>query len=277
MSSFKVRNMKIFLGALMVFFVTGEDSITIEGFLNESVHLPCNCSGRDLREEFRWQKGKGDNAQVLFSYNSIYNIREKFKGKVHLSAPEGGANCDFFLTNITAGDQETYVCSFKRSGGYTYRSVDLKVYARYNRCVKNVSAKVFQCDVNGRYRDAEIWWKMDGKRLKNSTTDNIAHYYSWDNSTGLHHFHSKFITNRSLTATPSCHVQAKYEFKISETCEPETSPSQEIPQHSWRYLTIIPVTLVLGIFVYLCYRFRLSRRKGQRQFCIETQKMKVTA
>lgn len=250
----------------MVFFVSGEDRTTIEGFLNQSVRLPCNCSRRNLKEEFRWQIERTDDVpEVLFNYNGTYNEHEKYKERVHSSSPEGSRNCDIFLTNITAEDQGIYVCSFWRPG-YTRIFVDLKVYATYNIYVKD--PKVFHCDVQGHYGDAEIRWRLAEDFLTNSTVDDLTHYDLWNASTGLHQFHSIFITHRNLTAPPSCHVEAKYKLTNIKTCETKTGSlagPQEIPQNSRRVFVIISLTLVLGVFIFLCHRFTSTRRR-QEQF-----------
>lgn len=242
----------------MVLFVSGENKITIEGFLNETAHLPCNCSGIDLSKGFRWQKqGRND---VVFQYEGANNVPSKYKRRVHLMSTEGGVNCGVRLTNIQIEDQGTYECLFQ-TPVYKIILVELKVSARYDICEKNKSAKVFHCDVKGHYRDAWIQWILDGNILKNSTMDNMTNS-SWSSSPGHYHFHSKLITNRNLTAIPSCEVAAKgIPTTLNEICEPEKGGQKEIPQNSMLFLVIIPVSLVLGVSIYLCHRLRLSRRQ----------------
>lgn len=251
----------------MLLFVSGEDTTTmIDGFLNESVRLPCDCSGR-TSERFWWQKD--DRVKnILFKNNTVYKVNEKYNETVSLLYPEDSSKCDILLTSITAEDSGKYRCAFEKQG-YTINFVNLTVFATYNICRRTVNEKVFLCDVKGRYGEAEILWRLDGDFLKNSTTDSITHDYSWDPSSHLHQLHSEFSTNRNLTARPSCHVEAKYKFlQVNEICEPErvTGLVKKSPPNSWKSLAIIPIALAFGVFLYLCHRFRSSWGRQEHDF-----------
>lgn len=116
-------------------FVVGEDSTTIQGFLDKSVCLPCNCSERIHDGEFRWQiKGTND---LLLKYNGTYHVGENYKKRVSLISPDESSNCSLLLNNIAAEDQGTYVCSYFNPGYITF-SVELQVSGGSLLCTPKV-------------------------------------------------------------------------------------------------------------------------------------------
>lgn len=92
--------------------------------------------------------------------------------------------------------------------------------ARYTVC-KKADGKSVKCHVIGRYREAEIQWTLDGRRLTNSSTTNITNCPCTLNATGLYHFHSTLSTTLNTTSELKCDVKAKgLATNISLYCEP---------------------------------------------------------
>lgn len=69
------------------------------------------------------------------------------------------------------------------------------------------SVKVFQCDIKGRYRGAEIWWHLDGQ-LHQDSPSTTCKYTKIMNASGFYPFTIKHITKLSRTSTPTCDVKA---------------------------------------------------------------------
>lgn len=120
--------MRIFLGALMLLIVSGDDEV-INGTLGRSVLLPCNCSNRNLNKEFKWQMEQ----ECLIYNNSTINTSCKSQAKVFVA--ENSSNCSLLLTNITANDQGKYRCMFYVDDMYKYSSISLNISAE-PRCDK---------------------------------------------------------------------------------------------------------------------------------------------
>ncbi|XP_042351270.1 butyrophilin subfamily 3 member A2-like [Plectropomus leopardus] len=260
--------MKTLLGVLMVFIVSG-DNETINGTLEESVLLPCNCSMRNLNKELRWQVEKAHMTLVFKHNENSSNFYGTYKGRGTTFLSENSNNCSFLLTNITADDQGRYICIFHVQDTYQQSHVNLSVSAKYNVCQhENLSGsgKVFKCYVKGRYREAEIQWNLNGELLHNSTTTYITHtHHVLDAASGFYHFNSTLSTKLNWTSKPTCNVKAKG-ISTSSDCSPEFYKLvRETLNLRFRYLTIIPIMLVLGFFLLLsCSNFsRSSRRTGE--------------
>ncbi|XP_074515127.1 uncharacterized protein LOC141782519 [Sebastes fasciatus] len=253
--------MRTFLALLMVLIVSGGE-VTREGVLGESVLLPCNCSERDLDEEFQWQKETPKKEPV---FNGT-TFEDKYKGRAKIFLPENNNNCSILLTNITAEDQGEYTCRFYSGRVYNKEYVNLSLSARYNVCQKadNLS-KVFQCDVTGGHGEAWIQWDLDGQLLTNSTTTSITHTYNLDAPTGLYHFHSTLSTKLNWTSKPRCDVKAKdLSTIINSACIGRTEGHVEVPdrdryRYRYRSLIIFPIMLVIGLSLFLKYRWNFSQ------------------
>nr|XP_020465088.1 butyrophilin subfamily 3 member A2-like isoform X2 [Monopterus albus] len=253
--------MKIFLGVLMLLTVSGNDDVTIEGLLEDSVFLPCLCINETKEFSFGWQKDEQSKDPVsLFKIYSGFSDLYKSRAKVFLH--ENGSNCSLLLTNITANDQGKYRCWFQ-NGKYSRTFIHLKVFANYNVCQKNStssqdgSLNVFQCNAEGRYREAEIQWYLDGQVLTNSSSTHITHTYTLDVRPGLYSFSSKLVTELNWTSEPTCQVKAK-NISARSSCVPEPAPQQsnQEPHGLRKYLKVIPIVLVLGISLVLWCRWK---------------------
>ncbi|XP_044072523.1 butyrophilin subfamily 3 member A2 [Siniperca chuatsi] len=254
-----------FLGVLMVLTVSGDE--VIEGVLEDSVLLPCNCSDINLNEEFKWQM-ENPLVLVLKYHSNTANFSGRYKGRAKTFLNKTNNNCSVLLTNITAADQGKYSCRFHRENQYQFLYVNLNVSASYSVCQRapnnisgDLSVKDFQCDVSGRYGDAEIQWKLDGQLLTNSSTTNITNKYTRNAPAGLYHFHSKLITKLNMTSAPTCEVKAKgISTVISYECgavnEPVRNPK---PEYVVRYIKAIPIMLVLGLSLVLWRRCKFSQ------------------
>ncbi|XP_070770864.1 CD276 antigen homolog [Enoplosus armatus] len=259
--------MRTFLGVLMVVIVSGDEETQVTGVLEDSVHLPCNCSERDLDKEFQWQMEEPKKTLVLNYNSNTSNLDDRYEGRAKIFLNETKNNCSVLLTNIAVGDQGKYRCSFHSQDQYKAFFVNLKVSASYNVCQDsannlngNLSVKVFQCDVNGRYRDTEIQWNLDGQLLANASTTNIMNTYTLDAPTGLYHFHSTLGTELNTNPEPTCVVKAKgISTKISYGCRPVTEPFQGGPKCIWRYVKIIPIILVIVLSLVLWRRGKFSQ------------------
>lgn len=184
---------------------------------------------------------------MLKYHNNPPNFFGRYMGRAEIFLPENSNNCSLLLTNTTADDLGKYRCSFYSKGIYKKAFVYLNISgesvirhaylqyllghsftheftaelwsnfnsshlspASYNVCQKGDSSlKVFQCDVEGRYKEAEIQWNLDGQLLTDSPTTRITHANTLDAPSGLYHFTSKLITKLNGTSSPVCDVKAK--------------------------------------------------------------------
>lgn len=249
--------MRTFLLALLVFTVSGDDE-TVVGFFGESVLLSCNCSERDLDFGFQWQKETKPNPMLVLKYSKTLNVNGSYKDRTFLA--ENSADCSVNLTNITADDHGRYRCSFSLYGLYQRFYVNLNVSARYTICQNesdnNPDVKSVECHVEGRYRETEIQWKLDGQlHINQSTTvDNRTH-------NGLYHFRSTFNISKHRTSEPKCHVKAKgLSTNITFSCDPVMAPISYPEEMRVRYLKFIPIVMVLGFSLVLWCRWRSSQR-----------------
>lgn len=249
--------MKTLLGALMVLIVSGHAK-AITGNLYDSVLLPCNCSQRNM-DEFSWQMDE-PNVMLLLQYNrTTSEFYGRYKGRAKIYLSENSDNCSVLLTNVKVDDQGKYRCIFRRQETYQRIFVNLSVSARYNVCQTpgkmTANGMIFECDVKGHYRKAEIQWKLDGQCLTNSTTTYITHTYARDALIGLYHFNSKLSTKLNWTSEPTCHVKAKgVSAIISYDCNASSGHKGDPHFFRYRYLTIIPIMLVLGLSLLLWCR-----------------------
>ncbi|XP_049449267.1 T-lymphocyte activation antigen CD80-like [Epinephelus fuscoguttatus] len=255
--------MRTFLGVLMVIIVSG-DNETIKGSLDGSVLLQCNCSERNVNEKLQWQKEKPFMLMVFRhnQTNSVFNERYKGRAKTFLS--DNSNNCSILLNNITADDQGIYKCSFYIQETYQRSFVNLSVSADYHVCQNDDnpsgSGKVFHCCVKGRYGMTEIQWRLDGQLLTNSTTTYITHTDYLD-ATGYYYFNSTLSTKLNWTSKPTCDVKAEgVSTNIINDCSTGPSPQQQ-GSGRYRHLTIIPITLVLGLSL-LVWRYRSNTSRS---------------
>ncbi|KAF1382685.1 hypothetical protein PFLUV_G00146330 [Perca fluviatilis] len=159
------------------------------------------------------------------------------------------------VTLIVSGDGETmledkddqgkYRCSFRKQEEYQYFFVYLNVSACYTVCqtLQGGSVNFHQCYVKKRYRETEIQWIVGGQLLTESNTTNINKTYTMDASTGLYHFNSTL----KWTVDPTCHTN-----RIPTNTEPNKGDPDSA---RYRYLTIIPILLVLGLSLLLWRRW----------------------
>ncbi|KAK2839934.1 hypothetical protein Q5P01_013674 [Channa striata] len=268
--------MRTLLGFLLVVAVSGgegvtdKDEETFESILDGSVLLQCPCPNRDEKSDFRWQKEEPDVTLVFLS-NS--NFSEKYEGRAKIFVAQEKYNCSLLLNNITADDQGRYRCSFFSGGQYIRSFVNLNVYASYSICQKNPdtnrneSVKVFQCDVKGRYRDAEIQWSLDSQLLTNSSTTSIIHSHALGDSAGLYNFSSKLITEDRGISLPTCDVKVKGLSNRSLIISCESEPTQQAMHGTpepvlcfKKYLKVIPFVLVIGLSLVLWCRWKRTQR-----------------
>ncbi|XP_078118240.1 T-lymphocyte activation antigen CD80 [Sander vitreus] len=251
--------MRIFLGVLLVVIVSGDEETMLTTMLGDSVLLPCPCSERNL--EFHWQMEEPNMTLVFKNNNTTSNFYPKYKGRAQIFLYENRDNCSVLFINVTADDQGKYRCSFHRQEEYQRLFVYLNVSAGYTVCqtANNLSGsvKVFQCHVKGRYRKTEIQWILNGELLPKSKTTNITHTYTLDAPTGLYHFNSTLRTELNGTVEPTCHVKAKgISTIITHECVQRNEPHKKDPENArYRYLTIIPIMLLLGLSLLLWRRW----------------------
>ncbi|XP_028447705.1 uncharacterized protein LOC114564519 isoform X2 [Perca flavescens] len=239
--------MRTFLGALLVvtLIVSGDG----ETMLEDSVLLPCACSERNLHEEFRWQKEEPNGSLVFKTNPAISNFDSKYTGRAKIFLSENRDNCSVLLTNVTVDDQGKYRCSFRKQEEYQYFFVDLNVSACYTVCQtpQSGSGNDRQCYVKKRYRETEIQWIVGGQLLTESNTTKINKIYTMDSSTGLYHFN---IT-RMRTVEPTCHTNS-----IPTNIPGDQERNKRDPDSArYRYLTTIPILLVLGLSLLLWRRW----------------------
>lgn len=250
--------MLIFLFSAIFMVSAGED-ITVTGFVENNVLLPCDCSGRNL-EAFSWQKDekmhvtKYNNDNLNFGNNYINRVKTYFRGD--------SRNCSILLTNITLDDQGQYRCIFNRKERYTYINVDLNVcgsdICQYTQSTPS-GGKVYHCDVRQHCREPEITWILDGETPIDSPTINIFNTSNLDKQTGPYYFYSTLKTEHKFTSEPQCNV----------TC-PETEPevlqrlntqTHQDPNHYLRTLCkFVPIVLILGFLLIWCRRRGTSHR-----------------
>ncbi|XP_026232435.1 butyrophilin subfamily 3 member A2 [Anabas testudineus] len=211
--------MKSFLPVLMVLMVSGDRDVTINSTIEDSVLLPCPCKNRNPDMEFRWQMESPRQAKV---YLTTSGFNDSYKNRAKIFLTEDKYNCSLLLTNVTAEDQGKYRCSFSEEDTYTMSFIHLNVSAQYNVCRSpahhvNDIVKEFQCDVEGRYRDTEVQWYLDGHVLTKSPTTKITFTSTLNISTGLYSF--KSTIKLSGTSEPTCEVQAKgISTRVSNNC-----------------------------------------------------------
>lgn len=263
--------MRILLAVFMVLIVSGDDE-TITGIFEDSVLLPCTCPERNLDKEFKWQMEE-PNMMLVLKHNlnrSVFSGR--YDGRAETFLAENSQNCSVLLSNITTDDLGKYRCVFYSQGKYKKFFVHLNISARYNVCQKNLtdnlkgdlSEKVFQCDAEGRYKEAELQWILGGRILTNSSITGITHNSTLDASTGLYHFTSKLVTTLNGITNPTCYVRAKgISTIISNGCSPEngysSKPDTQQPDFMrYRYMKIIPIMMLLGFTLLLRCRWESS-------------------
>uniref|UniRef100_UPI0037E9954F uncharacterized protein n=1 Tax=Semicossyphus pulcher TaxID=241346 RepID=UPI0037E9954F len=268
--------MRALLGLFMALFVAGDDDPT-EAFLGGSILLQCSCEAINSTQAFQWQKEK-PNREMVFKYPTSAYDTYTDRVKTFLDEEENKNNCSILLSNITAEDQGTYKCYYYKlnHSSVSMDHLNLKVSASYDVCQKNSSAMEFQCDVKGRFGEAEIQWISDGMLLTNSATTNISHNYTWNAATGQYHFNSRLISKLNITSEPVCVVKANIiPVVIRRNCEP-VDPEKHTQHHVWMY-SIIPLMLVPGLFLaFLCCWY--LQRKGEKtyQFIQKTKDFNVT-
>lgn len=231
----------------------------INGFLKDSVLLPCNCSGRNLSRVVKWQmEGLNGLSRVLeLDVGNTSDSFDRYKGRAKIFV----ANCSLLLTNITAEDQGKYTCRFYVQELYMYSVRKLNISgksfiysffistisdhsfthestadfflisaAKYNVCQQparnldgDVRVMVFQCDATGRYGEAEIQWYLDGELLSNSSKTNITHTSPVGTPTGHYKFKTTLFTQFEWTAEPICGMKVKgIPSHIEYVCEEGT-------------------------------------------------------
>lgn len=99
----------------------GDDEVTINGILGESILLPCDCPNRVLSSELVWQMEE----KCGIYKNSIINTSCKSQAKVFVD--EHSSNCSLLLTNITADDEGKYRCNFVADDVYKYSLIYLNI------------------------------------------------------------------------------------------------------------------------------------------------------
>lgn len=124
--------MRTFLAVVIVFTVSADKHVTINGTLGHDVLLPCACSGRNVSSEVKWQT---EDPNVTRMFNHIQTTetfwgKYKERGKAFLS--ENRENCSILLTNITAEDQRKYRCIFSINETYKKSFVTLNIYDTNN-------------------------------------------------------------------------------------------------------------------------------------------------
>lgn len=261
--------MRILLGVFMVLIVSG-DEVTITGVFEDSVLLPCTCPERNLDKEFKWQMEEPNVMLVLKHSLDSSVFFGRYNGRAKTFLPENNQNCSVLLSNITTDDLGKYRCVFYSEGKYKKFFVHLNISASYKVCQKDpasnlkgdLSEKVFQCDAEGRYREAELQWILDGQILTNSSTTGITHSNTLDASTGLYHFTSKLVTTLNGITNLTCDVKAKgISTIISDGCRAESEfilkPNQPDCMR-YRYMKIIPIMMVLGFTLLLWCRWESS-------------------
>lgn len=268
--------MRTFLGVLMVLFVSGEEE-TVTGVLEGSVLLPCNCSERDLNQEFKWQMDEPNMTVVLQHRENTTNFKKAYGNRTKIFLAENSNNCSILLTNITAKDHGKYRCKFFSDNIHQKRFVHLSVSASYNICQpksssnlnNNLNVKVFQCDAKGHYGEAEIQWILDGKFLTDSPTTNITLTKTLDAPAGLYSFTSMLNTSLTVLSEPKCNIKAKgISTIITHDCGTDNEPAESQPRtHDpkpedsmrYRYLVIFPFMLVLGFSLVLWHSWKFSK------------------
>ncbi|XP_058473561.1 uncharacterized protein LOC131446388 [Solea solea] len=244
----------LLLGSMMVLMVSGDTHVThVSATLGDTVLLPCNCSGGSLKE-FKWQKE--DPGKLIYHDG----FKPNFEDRAKIFVDKDSSDCSLQLTNITADDQGTYRCAFHIQELYNRRFIELNISANYHVCQKKLngdaSEGVFECEVEGRYREAKIQWFLEGKLLTNSPTVIIHTHPVAPDASGSYRFKSKLITPFSLTSEPKCDVKTEgISPNVSDFCEVRSGHLKEHPpQYSMLWFTIIPVVLVLFILVLWCRR-----------------------
>lgn len=248
----------------MVLIISG-DEVIVKDVLEDSVLLPCNCSERNLDMDFKWQREYESSKMLVFKHNRKSSVFfDRYEGRAKIFLSENKDNCSVLLTNITEDDQGSYKCIFFIEATYQRPTVYLNFSARYYVCqTDDRSGKVFQCDVKGHHKKAEIQWRLRGQILTNSSTTGITHTHTLNASTGLYHFNSKLSTKLNWTSKPTCHVEAK---GISTTIIiPECPDVEKLIHPQFRdrhqYFTIVPIMLLLGFLLVLwCHRADVSPR-----------------
>ncbi|XP_056244410.1 uncharacterized protein LOC130177028 [Seriola aureovittata] len=259
--------MRTLLGVLMVAIVSGDNEVTINGTLEGSVLLPCNCSGRNLEEEFRWQIDEPKMNEVFSHNTSTSRFNGSYKDRAKIFVAENSSDCSLLLTKITADDQGKYKCSYDYGGQYQRFFINLNIFANYTVCQnssENGAINTYHCHVEGRYQEAEIQWYLEGNVLTNSSKTEITHTDPVGAPNGLYSFDSQLETEHNWTSKPECDVTAKVISPIiSNNCERQTDPPSKIiaqPKYIMRYsFKIIPIVLVLGLSLFLCHRWKISR------------------
>ncbi|KAL3056416.1 hypothetical protein OYC64_018994 [Pagothenia borchgrevinki] len=119
--------MRTFLAVFIVFTVSADKHVTINGTPGHDVLLPCACSGRNVSREVKWQT-EGPNVTQMFNHTQTTETfwgKYKERGKAFLS--ENRENCSILLTNITAEDQRKYRCIFSINETYKKSFVTLNI------------------------------------------------------------------------------------------------------------------------------------------------------
>ncbi|XP_022596549.1 uncharacterized protein LOC111218498 [Seriola dumerili] len=259
--------MRTLLGVLMVAIVSGDNEVTINGTLEGSVLLPCNCPERNLEKEFMWQIDE-PNMNVVFIHNTnTSGFHGRYKDRAKIFVAENSSDCSLLLTKITADDQGKYKCSYDHRDQYNRFFINLNIFANYTVCqnsFKNGAINTYHCHVEGRYQEAEIQWYLEGNVLTNSSETDITRTDPVGDPNGVYSFESQLMTESNWTSQPTCDVKAKVISPIiSNDCEQWTDPPSKIiaqPKYIMRYsFKIIPIVLVLGLSLFLWHRWKISR------------------
>lgn len=262
--------MRAILGLLLLVpIVSGEDEIvTTTAIFGSSVLLPCDCSNINLDKNFKWQMDEPKVEKILFYNKSEQMIFDKYKDRTKVFLAENNNNCSIHLNNITMNDQGKYKCIFYRQDKYQYVFVNLTINVGCSICQSDTFSKDgnFECEVRGRYCEAEIQWKLGDQLLTNSSETEITSSNAMD-VYGRYTFTSQLKLKHSGDRKPTCDVKAKgFTTIISRDCP--KGPSQrrgEKPKDFTRshYTIIIPIMLALG-FLMIMYRIRHSHKVNQR-------------
>ncbi|XP_034042317.1 sialoadhesin [Thalassophryne amazonica] len=120
--------MKILVGLLsLLITVTGDEEVTVDAVLGQSVLLPCNCSSRSLVKNVMWQMEK-PNLMMVAKYGKEFSkFYGRYDGRAEIFQAENSENCSVLLTNIQQEDQGKYRCSFYIREAYKYILVHLWV------------------------------------------------------------------------------------------------------------------------------------------------------
>ncbi|XP_061580409.1 uncharacterized protein LOC133446402 [Cololabis saira] len=239
--------MWMLVGLFMLLTVSGGTEVTLNGYSRQDVVLPCNCSGRDLKEEFRWQieRRTGEQEVVLKINKTGTYYGDSFRDRVtELN------NCSLQLKNISAVDQGEYKCSFHKTV-YQYEKVNLVFCGVLSSkpLPEDNGLKVFQCDVQVCDDTSEIRWILDGQDLSNSSETNITTQKLSDKHI------STLKTEQNLSSNPECQVEKKL---------PGTSHlSQPEMNYYSHWMKVIPVLPFLGLCFVLFCRWIIFRPSTQ--------------